>query len=1030
MASIIRIKRSDTSGSPSVLATGELAYSALPGDISNGGDRLYIGQGTETNGNAANRLVIGGKYFTDMLDHTPGTLTNSSAIVVDSNGKINILNVDNITLDGNTISSTNSNGNLVFQPNGSGKISFYNSYSFPTADGSTGFILSTDGSGNVSWVNLNSLSGGLATTATNIAGGTLGQIPYQTAPGATNFFGPGTAGQILLSGGTAVPVYTNTSSIYVGFADKAGSWLAARTLTLSGDLGGSVAFDGSGSFTLTATVQANSIALGTDTTGDYVATGATSGFGISGSTTGETATFTITSNATSTNANSTLVLRNASGNFSAGTITANLTGVATTATAVQGGTAGQLVYQTAPGTTAFAGPGTAGQILLSAGTAAPVYTNTASIYVGFADKAGSWLTARTLTLEGDLGGSVNIDGTGNVVLTATIQANSIALGTDTTGDYVATGATSGFGISGSTTGETATFTITSNATSTNANSTLVLRDASGNFSAGTITANLTGVATTATNVQGGTAGQLVYQTAPGTTAFAGPGTSGEVLVSRGTGAPTYQNTLTLAGSTNAVNTITGAFVTYGGVGIGKDVYIGGSVDILDTTANTGTVESNALYVAGGVGIEKSLYVKGPAVFQNNVVFAGTSTFIFSTQTVFTDNLVQLHAPAGSSPDSHVWTVDDGKDIGYLFHYYKNDDKDGFLGLKNDSGYLEWWADGIESGLVYTGTVWGTFKTGAIELTSSTNAISTTTGALQVAGGAGFGGNLYVGGNIFGNLTGVATTATNVQGGTAGQLVYQSGAGTTAFAGPGTAGQILLSGGTAAPVYTNTASIYVGVADKAGSWLAARTLTLSGDLGGSVAFDGTGNFTLTATVQANSIELGTDTTGDYVATGATSGFGISGSTTGENATFTVTSNATSTNAGGTLILRTASGNFSAGTVTANLTGVATTATNVQGGTAGGIPMQSASGVTTFISAGTSGQLLQSNGSTSSFVNTSSVHVGVANLATNLIGGASFSIPYQSVGNVTDFLAIGAAGKVLQVNTAGNALVYGDIDGGIY
>ena len=83
MASIIRIKRSSVSGNPATLGTGELAYSALTDNGSNGGDRLYIGMGTETAGNAANHIVIGGKYFTDMLDHTPGTLTASSAIIVD-----------------------------------------------------------------------------------------------------------------------------------------------------------------------------------------------------------------------------------------------------------------------------------------------------------------------------------------------------------------------------------------------------------------------------------------------------------------------------------------------------------------------------------------------------------------------------------------------------------------------------------------------------------------------------------------------------------------------------------------------------------------------------------------------------------------------------------------------------------------------------------------------------------------------------------------------------------------------------------
>ena len=58
-----------------------------------------------------------------MLDHTAGTLTASSAILVDSNSKIDVLNIDNITLNGNTVSTTDSNGDLVLDPQGTGAIS-------------------------------------------------------------------------------------------------------------------------------------------------------------------------------------------------------------------------------------------------------------------------------------------------------------------------------------------------------------------------------------------------------------------------------------------------------------------------------------------------------------------------------------------------------------------------------------------------------------------------------------------------------------------------------------------------------------------------------------------------------------------------------------------------------------------------------------------------------------------------------------------------------------------------------------------
>lgn len=138
MASIIRIKRSTTAGNPAVLAAGELAYSGLGNNDSNGGDRLYLGLGTETNGNAASHLVIGGKYFTDLLDHTRGELTASSALIADANSKLNNLKVDNLDLDGNTITSTDANGNIVLDPNGTGYVSIVGTNGVVIPVGTTG----------------------------------------------------------------------------------------------------------------------------------------------------------------------------------------------------------------------------------------------------------------------------------------------------------------------------------------------------------------------------------------------------------------------------------------------------------------------------------------------------------------------------------------------------------------------------------------------------------------------------------------------------------------------------------------------------------------------------------------------------------------------------------------------------------------------------------------------------------------------------------------------------------------------------
>ncbi len=128
MATIIKIKRSSGTATPN-LGQGELGYSwGSSSYLDNQGatvtsyGKLFLGTGTESGGVAANIEIIGGKYFTDMLDHGHGTLTANSAVIVDSNNKINVWNVDNLTLDGNTISSTNTDGDINLDPNGTGEI--------------------------------------------------------------------------------------------------------------------------------------------------------------------------------------------------------------------------------------------------------------------------------------------------------------------------------------------------------------------------------------------------------------------------------------------------------------------------------------------------------------------------------------------------------------------------------------------------------------------------------------------------------------------------------------------------------------------------------------------------------------------------------------------------------------------------------------------------------------------------------------------------------------------------------------------
>jgi hypothetical protein len=193
MAQTIKIKRSTTTAAPSALTAGELAYS-------DSSDKLFIGAPAD---NAV--VAIGGKLYVDMLDHTAGILTASSAIVVDSNSKINKLLTGVIRINNTTSHIDTSSGDLTINPasnlvlttgtvdlsgqatefkliDNSGtaltisegsnnyitldttnsaervkfsqQVEFSGAYTLPTADGSTGQALITDGSGAVAFTTI------------------------------------------------------------------------------------------------------------------------------------------------------------------------------------------------------------------------------------------------------------------------------------------------------------------------------------------------------------------------------------------------------------------------------------------------------------------------------------------------------------------------------------------------------------------------------------------------------------------------------------------------------------------------------------------------------------------------------------------------------------------------------------------------------------------------------------------------------------------------------------------------------------
>ena len=233
MAAIIRIKRSATAGNPTVLAAGELAYSALGNNDSNGGDRLYIGIGTETAGDAANHIVVGGKYFTDLLDHTRGTLTASSALITDSSSKLDNLKVDNLDLNGNTISSTDTNGNIVLTPNGTGKLVLNNPYINGTTDTLAEYIYDTVGG---------AVTAGTGITIANSDGSNTSTVSLSNQITAAGPIGSSTAIPVITfnAQGQLTTVTTASISTTLGIAADTGTdsiALATDTITFTGGEG-------------------------------------------------------------------------------------------------------------------------------------------------------------------------------------------------------------------------------------------------------------------------------------------------------------------------------------------------------------------------------------------------------------------------------------------------------------------------------------------------------------------------------------------------------------------------------------------------------------------------------------------------------------------------------------------------------------------------------------------------------------------------------------------------------------------------
>jgi hypothetical protein len=218
--------------------------------------------------------------------------------------------------------------------------------------------------------------------------------------------------------------------------------------------------------------------------------------------------------------------------------------------------------------------------------------------------------------------------------------------------------------------------------------------------------------TSTNNLAGGTAGQVPYQSAPSTTSFFGPGTAGNVLVSNGTSAPSYNNTLRLTGTTTSASTTTGALVVDGGVGVAENLNVGGSLTVTgDLTINGTTTTVNTT----------DLLVEDKNIIIGNVVSPD------DTNTANEGGITLK----GATDKTITWLNSTGR---WTF----NQAVESTVGIQNTP---------IGNGTAPSTAAFTTLTANsAVTFTQNTGSTSTTSGTLVVTGGTGISENLYVGGN--------------------------------------------------------------------------------------------------------------------------------------------------------------------------------------------------------------------------------------------------------------------------------------------
>ena len=380
-------------------------------------------------------------------------------------------------------------------------------------------------------------------------------------------------------------------------------------------------------------------------------------------------------------------------------------------------------------------------------------------------------------------------------------------------------------------------------TDANTVSTIVARDASGNFSAGTITASLTGTASLATNLAGGSAGQLLYQSAANVTAeLAVTATNNQVL---------SYNTATNAPQWTAIT------------GTGNVVY---STSPVLTTPNIGTPSYAVLTSATGLPVATGISGLGTGVATALAVNTGSAgAFVVVGGALGTPSSGNLASTTGYATSNLTGL---GTNVAT------------FLATPTSANFLNTvtGATGNGGGVVFANNATLVTPTLGVASATSLNKVTVTAPATAATLTLADGSTLATSGAFSVTLTGTATTnvtlptsgtlatqtyvgsatvaqANNLTGTTPNLIPYQSASNTTTFlAAPAGNNYVLSANTTGAPFWA--AASATGVTNvSAGTGMSFTAITTTGSVSIDTAvvprFNAAGTFTTLQTFQNSS-----------------------------------------------------------------------------------------------------------------------------------------------------------------------------------